>query len=61
MFSTGNSSVDLGDILDKVSEFDILAFYLGITTIPCVINSPLRVDNNPSFGLTSTNGITIQL
>lgn len=59
MFSTGNSSVDLGDILDKVSEFDILAFYLGITTIPCVINSPLRVDNNPSFGLTSTNGITI--
>lgn len=59
MFSTGNGSINLNDILNKVSEFDILAFYLGITAIPCVINSPLRVDNKPSFGLTSTDGVRI--
>ena len=55
-FSKGTDSVSLGDILDKVSEADILSYYLGITEIPCIINSPLRQDNKPSFGLYTRDG-----
>lgn len=49
--SKGINSVCLSDILNKVTEADILFYYLGITKIPTIINSPLRKDNNPSFGL----------
>lgn len=55
-FSKGSNSVSLEDILDKVSEADILSYYLGVTEVPCVINSPLRRDNRPSFGLYSIDG-----
>lgn len=55
-FSSGKSSVSLEDILSKVTEADILSFYLGITEVPCIINSPLRKDRRPSFGLYSTDG-----
>lgn len=55
-FSTGKSQITLKDILEKVSEADILAFYLNITTIPCVIHSPLREDKKPSFGFYSLDG-----
>ena len=55
-FSLGTSSVSLNDILSKVTEVDILAYYLGVTEIPTVINSPLRKDENPSFGLYSRDG-----
>lgn len=58
-FSTGKSSITLNDILSKVTEADILSYYLGITDIPCIINSPLRKDNRPSFGLYSSNGVKI--
>lgn len=50
------SSIKLQDILSRVSEADILAHYLNITKIPCVIQSPLRVDNNPSFGIYTKDG-----
>lgn len=53
--SKGKSSVTLSDILEKTTEVDILSFYLGITKIPCVINSPLRKDNSPSLGLYSAD------
>lgn len=43
----------------KISDADILNYYLGITKIPTRINSPLRQDNKPSFGLFSFNGIDI--
>lgn len=33
------------------SDADIAKRYLGITTIPCLANSPLRDDNNPSFSI----------
>lgn len=52
-FGQGNSSLELDDILSKVSEYQILAFYLHITKVPCIINSPLRNDNKASFGLYS--------
>ena len=55
-FSSGKSSASLDDILSKVTEADILSYYLGITEVPCIINSPLREDRRPSFGLYSTDG-----
>ena len=58
-FSSGKSSVGLDDILSKVTEADILSYYLGVTEVPCIINSPLRQDRRPSFGLYSSDGIRI--
>lgn len=51
-----NPSVTLDDILSKTTEADILAYYLGVTEIPCVIHSPLRIDDKASFGLYSRDG-----
>lgn len=59
MFSSGKSSVSLDDILSNVTEANILSYYLGITKIPCIINSPLREDRKPSFGLYSSNGVRV--
>lgn len=59
-FGKGNSSTTLDEIYKAVSEFQILAYYLNINQIPCVISSPLRKDTNPSFALYSKNGIKIQ-
>lgn len=59
-FSQGKPSVVLDDILKKVGEFNILSHYLGISKVPCIINSPLRDDNNPSFGLYSLDGIKVR-
>ena len=56
MISLGSSSVSLCDILDKVTEGDILSYYLGISEVPVIINSPLREDKRPSFGLYSLDG-----
>ena len=58
-FSFGKSSVSLDDILSKVTEADILSYYLGVTEVPCIINSPLRQDKRPSFGLYSSDGVRI--
>lgn len=58
-FSSGLTSATLSDILDKVSEADILYYYFNVSSIPCVISSPLRVDNNPSFGIYTLNGSKI--
>ena len=58
-FSSGKSSVSLDDILSKVTEADILSYYLGVTEVPCIINSPLGQDRRPSFGLYSSDGIRI--
>lgn len=55
-FSTGRDSVSFEEIKNKVKDSDLVAYYLGITEIPCFINSPLRQDNNPSFGLYSKDG-----
>src|SRR5574344_294905 len=56
MISLGSSSVSLDDILEKVTEGDILSYYLGISEVPVFINSPLREDKRPSFGLYSLDG-----
>lgn len=59
MIAKGRNSIHIDEVLDKVTEADILSFYLGITKIPCIINSPLRKDNKPSFGIYSTDGIKV--
>lgn len=58
-FGKGNSSTTLEDILEVVSEYQILAYYLNINQVPCLINSPLRKDSKPSFGLHSKDGVRI--
>ena len=39
----------------KVSEVDILNHYLGISTLPILINSPFRQDKNPSVSVFINN------
>lgn len=56
MIGTSRPTISREEIIDKVSEADIIGYYLGITSIPALINSPLRQDNNPSFALYSPNG-----
>lgn len=56
MIRIGNPSISLEDILTTVSELDILNYYFKIDNIPCIISSPLRLDNHPSFGLYSIDG-----
>lgn len=51
MINIGNPSITLEDIFNLVSEETILTHYFGIQKIPCVINSPLRKDRNPSFSI----------
>lgn len=58
MFSKGRNT-DFTDITSKVSEAQLLKYYLGVDKIPSVINSPLRRDNHPSFGLFTDDNIHI--
>lgn len=57
--SSGKSTITLNDIYKITTEAEILHHYLGIKSIPCKINSPLRLDRNPSFGIYSPNGTRI--
>lgn len=54
--SIGKPLVDINDIKSKITDFDIIHFYFGVNTIPCIISSPLRDDNHPSFGFYSLDG-----
>ena len=49
-------NIDRDEILLRVSEADIVAYYLGVREIPCVISSPLRDDSKPSFSIHSPDG-----
>lgn len=55
-FGNGEATITLEEILNKITEADIVSYYLGVSKIPCIINSPLRKDNKPSFGLYSPKG-----
>lgn len=59
MMSKGYKSVTRQDVLNRVSELQILAHYFGIYRIPALINSPLREDKNASFGFYSPDGISV--
>lgn len=56
MFSKGKQLITIEEIKSLVSEVEIASYYLGITKLPCIICSPLRVDKHPSFGVYSPNG-----
>lgn len=52
----GKPHIELNQLLDKTTEFNILHHYFGITEVPCIINSPIRADKKPSFGFYSLDG-----
>lgn len=49
MFGITKSSLCRDDIKAYVKEEDLLAYYFNIRELPCLINSPFRKDENPSF------------
>lgn len=49
-----NSSLTRKDILNQISEAELISHYLGVN-IPSVINSPFRKDTHPSFALYAVN------
>src|SRR5574344_619 len=60
MISHGReNSITLAEIESKISEGELLQYYLGIKEVPCVIKSPLREDKRASFGIYSLDGIRI--
>ena len=54
-FANGYKSLSFEDIMKEISEEALLEYYFDVTKIPCVIKSPLREDNHPSFGLFYVN------
>lgn len=50
-FGYGRTTALLAEIKSKIGDENIAKKYLGITKIPCVMKSPLRVDNKPSFAI----------
>jgi hypothetical protein len=46
----------VAEIMQRVSHADLLAHYVGITSLPVCINSPLRKDSLPSFFIYSPDG-----
>ena len=50
-FSSGFSDIKLSELFNKVSEEQLVAYYLNINTIPCKISAPYRQDSNPSLGI----------
>jgi hypothetical protein len=52
-----SSSISKTEVFSKFSETQILkAVFSEISVIPCLICSPLRVDNKPSFSIYMTDG-----
>ena len=52
-----SSSITKSEIFTKFSEVQVLSrVFPEIKEIPCVINSPLRVDNHPSFSIYMSDG-----
>ena len=51
-----SESESVSEIMERVSHADLLSHYLGINSLPALISSPLRTDNNPSFFIYSPDG-----
>lgn len=54
--SIGKPNIKLENIKSRVSDLDIINYYFGVNSVPCIISSPLRTDNHPSFGFYSLDG-----
>ena len=48
-FGTGRNSITFGEISNKVTDAELISHYLGVNSIPCFINSPLRQDHGHTF------------
>lgn len=59
MISSGKPSNNKRMFTDSVSEADVLGYYLGISSIPCLIVSPFRNDIRPSLSFYSPDGIKV--
>lgn len=59
MISKGNASEEPYEDLGSLTEADIAAYYLNISSIPSLINSPLRIDSKPSFSIFSPDGVNV--
>lgn len=60
MISQGRPSETIKDVLEITTEAQIASYYLGVNSIPVVINSPLRPDSKPSFGIFSPDGVKVK-
>ena len=59
MISKGKVSEEPYEDLGSLTEADIAAYYLNISSIPSLINSPLRMDSKPSFSIFSPDGVNV--
>lgn len=59
MIINSRPTISREEIISEVTEADILGHYIGINSVPCLINSPLREDSKPSFALYSPDGKSI--
>lgn len=60
MLSAGRqTTIGKHGLLELTTECSLAGYYLGITKLPCLVNSPLRVDNHPSFSIYTTDGQTV--
>lgn len=59
MISKGSKSGDPFYNLNSLSQADVAAYYLNVNSIPCLIHSPLREDNKPSFALYCPKGTEV--
>ena len=59
MISKGSKSKEPYLDLGNLTQADIAAYYLNVSSIPSLIHSPLRKDTKPSFALYCPNGTEI--
>lgn len=60
MLSKGKqTTIGKQNLLDLVSECTLAKHYLNVDRIPCVIKSPVRIDNHPSLGLYTRDGRSV--
>lgn len=60
MIGRGRRTITKEEVLEQISEAEILHNYLHISKVPCRINSPLRRDRKPSVGIFSPDGVSIR-
>lgn len=57
MIARGIPQLDKHSVLSRVTDKELLSCYFPqVKEIPCIINSPLRKENNPSFRFHSPDG-----
>lgn len=60
MIGRGRRTITKEEVVEVISEAEILHTYLRISKVPCRINSPLRRDRKPSVGIFSPDGVSIR-